>query len=193
MAEWDIPQLKALAASVADEFGIDRNLFAAIIKQESNWDWKAVSVDGAAGLGQMTPIAALDVGLDKVPLDPVGNLRASAAYFSQQLRRFKGNVELALAAYNAGPTIVSKTGGVPNYPETKDYISRIVKNYRGETAEVKQTPEPKLAKDEPEMKIEGQSWTDEELTKMFPPDYSEPAAPPPAAPDQSRYILGGQQ
>lgn len=198
MPEWSIGQLKALAYSVAEEYGIDPDLFASLIESESNWDWKAKSVKGALGLGQLTPIAALDIGLDVVPIEPVQNLRASAAYFSKMLQRFRGRVDLALAAYNAGPTIVAATKGIPNYQETKDYVAKVTRKFRERRATVEQKPDievPPPAAPAPEAKeaIQGQSWTDEELEKMFPPDRGEPTPEQLQMIDQSRFILGGKR
>ena len=188
MAEWPLQQLQAIAASVADEFGLDRDLFASVIQAESAWDWQAVSPAGALGLTQMTQIAAEDIGVD-LTMEPVENLRSGAAYLSKMLRRFNGDTKLALAAYNAGPTLVARTKGIPNIKETKDYVAKVMKGWGQEESKIEQEPDFDLRSDQ-RMSIQGKPWTESELEKMFPTDRSEPT---PAAPDQSLFILGGQR
>lgn len=98
-------------------------LFETLIERESAFDVKAVSLKGAKGLGQLMPGTAADLGVAN-PFDPIANLDGSARYLLEQLRRF-GSVELALAAYNAGPGAVAKHGGVPPYAETQAYVAWI--------------------------------------------------------------------
>ena len=96
------------------------NIFDALINRESNFNPKAISPKGAVGLGQLMPDTAADLGV-KNPLDPVENLHGSAKYFTQQLKQF-GSLDLALAAYNAGPERVREFHGIPPFPETRSYI-----------------------------------------------------------------------
>lgn len=97
-------------------------LFRALIQAESAFDPLALSPKGAIGLGQLMPGTARELGVD--PYDLHQNLDGAARYFLAQLSRF-GSVELALAAYNAGPHRVEEYSGVPPYTETRNYIARI--------------------------------------------------------------------
>ena len=121
-----------LADSYADQYGVDRNLFRRLIQQESGFDPNAVSPVGARGLGQVMPATAADPGYGVTPLsedmidDPEENLRFAAEYFSAMQNKFDGDPRLALAAYNAGAGAVQKYGDVPPYPETQDYVSKIM-------------------------------------------------------------------
>ena len=111
------------AARIARAYGLDPNLFGRVIGAESNWNPEAVSPAGAIGLGQLMPATAAELGVD--PRDPIQNMEGSARYLRQMLDRFGGNERLALAAYNAGPGRVEEYGGVPPFPETQNYLSRI--------------------------------------------------------------------
>ena len=103
------------------------DLVRAVIQAESAFDPGAVSVKGAMGLMQLMPATATEYGVDN-PFDPAENIRAGVAYLKSLLTRYKNKVELALAAYNAGPTAVQKYGGaVPPYRETRDYVKKITK------------------------------------------------------------------
>jgi hypothetical protein len=112
--------------------GVDSALVAAVLAQESGGDPGIGSGAGAKGLMQLMPIAVEDMGEDPVSFDyfdPDESLRVGTAYLAKMLKRFKGNEELALAAYNAGPTFVAKIGMVPDpaihgagYKETKNYV-----------------------------------------------------------------------
>ncbi|GFE67279.1 hypothetical protein KIN_43530 [Litoreibacter roseus] len=97
-------------------------LFRALIEAESLYRSDAVSAKGAVGLGQLMPATARALDVD--PKDPEQNLDGSARYLLTQLRRFR-DIDLALAAYNAGPTRIRTYGQVPPFPETRRYIARI--------------------------------------------------------------------
>jgi soluble lytic murein transglycosylase-like protein len=99
-------------------------LLEAVVWQESRWNPAAKSRAGAIGLAQLLPGTARDLGVD--PNDPLQNLSGGARYLRQQLNRFDGNVEKALAAYNAGPGRVMTAGGIPSIPETQAYVRAIV-------------------------------------------------------------------
>lgn len=99
-------------------------LLEAVVWQESRWNPAARSRAGAIGLAQLMPGTARDLGVN--PNDPLQNLSGGARYLRQQLNRFDGNVEKALAAYNAGPGRVMTAGGIPSIPETQAYVRAIV-------------------------------------------------------------------
>ena len=98
-------------------------LFTALIDQESRFNPDAVSPKGAQGLGQLMPETAAALGVADA-FEPLANLHGAARYLTAQLEIF-GRVDLALAAYNAGPHRVTRTAGVPPFRETRDYIARI--------------------------------------------------------------------
>jgi soluble lytic murein transglycosylase-like protein len=105
--------------------GVDVSLVRAVIQAESAFNPRAVSPKGAAGLMQLMPSVIADYDVVDV-FDPADNIRAGVAYLSDLLKRYDGNVELALAAYNAGPGAVDRHGGqVPPYRETRQYVAKI--------------------------------------------------------------------
>lgn len=97
-------------------------LFQALIEAESNYNPGVVSSKGAYGLGQLMPATARSLGVDRN--DPSQNLEGAARYLLAQLSDFR-DIDLALAAYNAGPHRVRKYGGIPPFKETRNYIARI--------------------------------------------------------------------
>lgn len=103
--------------------GLPEALIASVIRTESAFQAGALSSKGAQGAMQIMPQTQEELGLED-PFDPEANVMAGCAYLRRQLDRF-GSLELALAAYNAGPSNVLKYGGVPPFPETRDYIARI--------------------------------------------------------------------
>jgi soluble lytic murein transglycosylase-like protein len=118
----------ATMALTACEFGIPTNLLDAVISQESGYKGWAMSPAGAIGIMQIMPRTAKSLGLAN-PWDSVANMRAGARYLRQQLDRF-GRVDLALAAYNAGPERRSLAQGyVPAIPETINYVRTITTNW----------------------------------------------------------------
>ena len=112
-----------MAREVARQEGIDPNLFISLIQQESNFDPMAVSSKGAIGLTQLMPSTAKELGVD--PNNMMQNLTGGARYLKQQLGAFP-SVDLALAAYNAGPTRVRELGAIPNIPETQNYVKSVL-------------------------------------------------------------------
>lgn len=111
----------------ARDAGIEPALLAAVVRHESNFDQSVVSHAGAIGLAQLMPGTADWLGVD--PHDPHQNLAGGARYLREQLDRF-GSVELALAAYNAGPNRVSQAGGIPRIAETQAYVPRVVATWQ---------------------------------------------------------------
>jgi len=121
-------QFDGLIGLTAREQSLQPALVKAVIAAESNFDPKAVSHKGAQGLMQLMPETAVSLGvLD--PLHPEENVRGGAAYLRQMLDRY-GDLERALAAYNAGPDAVDRYGGVPPYRETQAYVRRVLTYYR---------------------------------------------------------------
>ena len=121
-----------LADAMARRFGLDPELFRRQIQQESGFQESAVSPVGARGLGQIMPDTAAQPGYGVTPLsadlidDPEENLRFSAEYMAAMLKKYDGDYRLALAAYNAGAGAVDKAGGVPDFEETQNYVSKIL-------------------------------------------------------------------
>lgn len=103
--------------------GIGPALLEAVVWQESRWHPGARSPKGAMGLGQLMPDTARRLGVD--PRDPQANLMGTALYLRAQLDRFDNNLELALAAYNAGPGRVERAGAIPDIAETRGYVAKI--------------------------------------------------------------------
>lgn len=118
-------------ARAAQQHGLDPGLLRAVAWQESRGNNAAVSDKGALGIMQLMPGTAAALGVD--PRDPEANINGGAAYLALQMAKF-GNVELALAAYNAGPGAVIRYGGVPPYRETRSYVSTIMLRWNGSTA-----------------------------------------------------------
>lgn len=105
-------------------YNIEEALVRAVIKVESDFDPRAISAKGAQGIMQLIPETAREMKVQN-PLDPEQNIRGGSRYLRQMLNRFDGNLELALAAYNAGPSAVERAGGIPPYPETVNYVDRV--------------------------------------------------------------------
>ena len=118
-------QYEAALKQAAQAANISPALLAAVVWQESRWNPQAVSRKGAMGLAQLMPATARILGVN--PADPIANLNGGARYLRQLLDQFDGDVERALAAYNAGPGRVRSAGGVPAIAETKAYVTSIVR------------------------------------------------------------------
>ncbi|HSJ74357.1 MAG TPA: lytic transglycosylase domain-containing protein [Miltoncostaeaceae bacterium] len=112
--------------AAAERHGLDPRLLAALVWAESGFDPGVESHAGALGLAQLMPGTAAGLGVD--PHDPAQNLEGGARYLRAQLDRF-GSVELALAAYNAGPGRVVEAGGIPRIAETQAYVPRVLGYY----------------------------------------------------------------
>ncbi len=114
-------------AAAAERHGLDPKLLHALVTVESAYRADAVSRAGAAGLTQLMPATAADLGVSD-RFDPQANLSGGADYLARQLLRF-GDLRLALAAYNAGPARVAALGRVPSIPETRAYVQAVVECY----------------------------------------------------------------
>ncbi len=119
------PKVHELAA----RYDLSPSLIEALVWQESRWRPNAVSHAGARGLAQLMPGTARYLGVD--PDDPMQNLEGGARYLREQLDRFDGNLEKALAAYNAGPGRVIRANGIPNIRETRNYVAAIMGRLAG--------------------------------------------------------------
>lgn len=114
-----------LARLTAERHGMDPKLVKAVIAVESGWNPRAVSPKGAAGLMQLMPETARRYGVQDV-FDPQENVEAGTRYLKWLIDLFRGNLQLALAAYNAGEEAVMKHNGVPPYPETQEYVPKVL-------------------------------------------------------------------
>lgn len=137
-------ELDQLIANVGEAEGVDPRFIHAVIWQESKYEQRARSHAGAQGLMQLMPATARRFGCTD-PHDPVENITAGTRYLSWLLRRFDGNVGLALAGYNAGEGSVDKYNGIPPYRETQNYVRIITTRYGKDRNPVLDTPVPKVA------------------------------------------------
>jgi soluble lytic murein transglycosylase-like protein len=115
---------RAPLETAAARYDVSPHLLAALVWQESRWHPAAVSAKGAVGLAQLMPGTAHALSVDAK--DPAANLDGGAHYLRQMLDTFDGDVERALAAYNAGPGRVIRAGGLPRIAETRAYVSTII-------------------------------------------------------------------
>lgn len=131
---------EAQLAELIDEHSyaaeLDPKLVRAVIQVESGYNATAVSNKGAMGLMQLMPETAREMGVAD-PYDPGDNIHGGTAYLRQLLNQFEERIELAVAAYNAGPNAVKKYGGVPPYDETVDYVQRVIALYEGRDVPVR--------------------------------------------------------
>ena len=116
------------------KYNIEPAIIKAVITAESNWDPSAISRKGAIGLMQLMPTTAEDMQVSN-PFDPEENIEGGTKYLRHLLNRFNGDLDLALAAYNAGPAKVEKSGGIPAIPETIQYIKKVNRIYNGRSRE----------------------------------------------------------
>jgi soluble lytic murein transglycosylase-like protein len=117
---------------VAQKYGVESDLIHAIIRAESNYNSLAVSEKGAMGLMQLMPATAEAYGVNDF-YDPEENIEGGTKYLKDLIKLYDGKTNFVLAAYNAGQEAVKKYKGIPPYPETRNYISRIQSSYRKST------------------------------------------------------------
>jgi soluble lytic murein transglycosylase-like protein len=115
--------------AASEVFSVDASLIRAIIHAESAYQPEALSPKGAQGLMQLMPATGKELQVSNV-FDPVSNIAGGTKYLSILLQEFDDDIDLAAAAYNAGPGAVHKYGGIPPYKETKEYVRRINILYR---------------------------------------------------------------
>lgn len=108
----------------ARAYRLEEALVKAVIKAESNYNPQSLSNKGAQGLMQLIPETARLMNVND-PFDPAENIRGGSNYLRLMLDQFNGNIDLALAAYNAGPNAVQRHGGIPPYEETRNYVQRV--------------------------------------------------------------------
>jgi soluble lytic murein transglycosylase-like protein len=125
-------EFNSIINTLSAEYGVDKALVKAVIHAESGYNPNAVSPKGATGLMQLMPKTAQYLKVCNT-FDPKDNIRGGVRYLRFLLDTFKGDVSLALAAYNAGLSRVSKYGGIPPFDETRNYVAKVLsyqKNYQ---------------------------------------------------------------
>jgi soluble lytic murein transglycosylase-like protein len=123
-------EIDAAIDQAASRHNVDPNLVRAVIKVESNFNPNAVSRKGAMGLMQLMPQTARQLNVAN-PFDPQQNVDAGVRHLKQLMENYGGDVKLTLAAYNAGQGAVARSGGVPHFAETRNYVKRITQLYYG--------------------------------------------------------------
>ena len=121
-------EVDSVIETAAARHNVDANLVRAMIKVESNFNPRAVSRKGAMGLMQLMPATARSLRVSN-PFDPEQNVEAGVRHLKGLLENYHGDVALSLAAYNAGAGAVSRSGGVPRYRETRNYVRQITQLY----------------------------------------------------------------
>lgn len=124
----DKSHYRDLVETAASRWNVDADLISSVIATESNFNARAVSRKNARGLMQLMPSTAARLGVHDV-FDPKQNIDAGTRYLGDLLQRFRNDMGLALAAYNAGPERVQQYGRIPPYAETASYVRRVQKNY----------------------------------------------------------------
>jgi transglycosylase-like protein with SLT domain len=121
--------IRALAIQTAQRHGLDPDLVLAVVSVESSFRPEAQSPKGAQGLMQLMPATAAELGV-KNAFDPAENLDGGARHLGALLTLYGGDLTRALAAYNAGVKAVDKSKGVPPYRETRQYVQKVLKEYK---------------------------------------------------------------
>jgi len=121
-------KIEEMIREVSARYRVDPALVRAVIQTESNWNTSAVSSKGALGLMQLVPGTAQQLGVNNA-FDPQQNLDGGVRYLHSLLERYNGDLDKALAAYNAGPGAVDRAGGIPRYRETREYVHKVTDSY----------------------------------------------------------------
>lgn len=126
----DVPaDINKLVEQTAQRYHVDPDLVHAVIRVESGYDTNAVSNKGAKGLMQLIPATAQRFGVSN-PFDPKQNIEAGVKHLKYLLDLFGGDLNLSLAAYNAGEHSVERSGGIPAIPETQNYVRKVTALYK---------------------------------------------------------------
>ena len=130
---WSTPSLEkepyeSIITSASQRFAVDADLVRAVIKAESNFDYRAVSPKGALGLMQLMPETAQEMAVAN-PFDPEENIHAGVRYLGELLQLLNRDLPMALAAYNAGPGRVFGRNEIPPIEETRNYVKRVMMYY----------------------------------------------------------------
>ena len=121
-------KIEEMIREVSARYRVDPALVRAVMQTESNWNSSAVSRKGALGLMQLGPGTAQQLGVNNA-FDPKQNLDGGVRYLHMLLERYNGDLDRALAAYNAGPGAVDRAGGIPRYRETQNYVQKVTDSY----------------------------------------------------------------